>query len=266
MPPKLSNQDYQIRLKRGTAAKLTSNENTYGLQGEPFYATDTKELYIHDGTEYVKVNGLTITPIADSTYDLGSSSNYYANLYTDRIYLNSTAYIDGASAGELVMEGTLIADKLMQIDAPTGNPEFNFKENGTTRAKVYYDIANDRLVFQNNQNNNDDAIYFTDSLEITGKFTTGSGRIKNTTRVTTTYTILVTDEVIFANTDSAGYTVTLPAGVEGQTFIIKNTGSSGNTLTIAPNGSEHLLGANSNSTLSDAEDLEITYNATDGWY
>ena len=53
MPPKLSNQDYQIRLKRGTASKLTSNEDTYGLQGEPFYATDTRELYIHDGTEYV---------------------------------------------------------------------------------------------------------------------------------------------------------------------------------------------------------------------
>lgn len=162
--PRLNNATQKLRLQQGLASFLTTAENNYSQSGELFYATDSKQLYIHDGTEYKPVTAFTIIPDADSTYDLGSSSNYYANLYTDRIYLNSTAYIDGASAGELVMEGTLIADKLMQIDAPTGNPEFNFKENGTTRGKVYYDIGNDRIAFQNNQNNNEDAIFFADSL------------------------------------------------------------------------------------------------------
>jgi hypothetical protein len=96
--------------------------------------------------------------------------------------------------------------------------------------------------------------------------TDGVGKQVNTTRVTTTYTILTTDDVVFANTDSVGYTVTLPAGVEGQTFKIINSGSSSNNLTVAPNGSEHLLGANSNFTLADGETLILTYNATDGWY
>lgn len=99
-----------------------------------------------------------------------------------------------------------------------------------------------------------------------GSVTTNYGRIKPPTRVTTTYTILVSDYEVFGNTDSAGFTVTLPAGVEGQTFRIVNTGTSGNTLTIAPNGSEHLIGVNSNYTLADGEALILCYNATDGWY
>lgn len=99
-----------------------------------------------------------------------------------------------------------------------------------------------------------------------GNLQTQRGRIKNTTRVTTTYTILTSDEVIFANTDGGAYTVTLPAGVEGQTFKITNSGSTGNNLNIAPDGSEHLLGANSSFALADAESLIITYNTTDGWY
>lgn len=86
------------------------------------------------------------------------------------------------------------------------------------------------------------------------------------TRVTTTYTILITDYQVFANTDGGAYTVTLPAGTENHALKIANTGSSTNNLTVAPNGAEHLLGANSNFTLSDGETLIITYNSSDGWY
>lgn len=91
-------------------------------------------------------------------------------------------------------------------------------------------------------------------------------RIKTPTRVTGTYTILVTDSVVFANTDSTAYTATLPAGVSGQTFKIINSGSSGNNLTVAPNGSEHLLGVNSSFILFDGETLALTYDTVDGWY
>ena len=43
--------------------------------------------------------GQTLTSDTDSTDDLGTSSIYWANTYTDKIYLNSTGILDGASAG-----------------------------------------------------------------------------------------------------------------------------------------------------------------------
>ncbi len=103
-------------------------------------------------------------------------------------------------------------------------------------------------------------------LEAAGHITSTGKRIKNTTRYTTTQTIPVTDHIVFANTDGGAYTATLPAGVEGATHKIINSGSSSNNLTIAPNGSEHLLGINSNFVLADAETLDITYSGVDGWY
>jgi len=68
------------------------------------------------------------------------------------------------------------------------------------------------------------------------------------------------------NTSSAGFTYTLPAGVQGQQYKIVNTGTSGNTLTITPAGTENLIGANSSFTLQDGESIIIGYDETDGWY
>jgi len=102
-------------------------------------------------------------------------------------------------------------------------------------------------------------------LTINGLFETTTGRIVNTTRVTTTYPILAADEEIFGDTDGGAFTVTLPAGVAGTKYRIMNTGTSGNTLTIAPNGAELLKGVNSNFTLNDAEALLIVYESTEGW-
>ena len=96
--------------------------------------------------------------------------------------------------------------------------------------------------------------------------TTTAGRIRNTTRYTTTQAIPTTDDVVFCNTDGGAWTATLPAGAEGQTFEIFNSGSGANNLTVAPNGAEHLFGSNTNFVLHDGEKLIITYNTTDGWY
>ena len=85
-------------------------------------------------------------------------------------------------------------------------------------------------------------------------------------RVTTTTTLDETAYHWFCNTDAGAYTVTLPAGEQNQAYRIINTGTSGNTLTVAPNGSENLLGANSSFNLSDKESLVIIYDTTDGWF
>jgi len=66
-----------------------------------------------------------------------------------------------------------IISNLMQINHASGNPEFNFQERGTTRGKVYYDVDNNRLVFQNNKVSTQDAIYFAEHITTTGNINPG---------------------------------------------------------------------------------------------
>jgi len=93
------------------------------------------------------------------------------------------------------------------------------------------------------------------------------GRIHNTTRVTTTYTALATDEIIFCDTDGGAFTLDLPVGVEGTHYKIINCGSSGNDLTVDADttGSSTVYGATT-AVLSDGEVINIHYNATEGWW
>ena len=51
----LNNTDQQIKLKTGTASQITTVVNDLGVQGEPLYATDTGEVYIHNGTKFVPI-------------------------------------------------------------------------------------------------------------------------------------------------------------------------------------------------------------------
>ena len=104
-----------------------------------------------------------------------------------------------------------------------------------------------------------------DTLEIGGTVTTGAGRIVNTTRVTAAYTALVTDHMIFADTDGGAYTIDLPAGVEGQYLRIANVGTSGNDVTIDGDGGETVMGA-ATQDLADGEIMILIYNATEGWW
>lgn len=119
------------------------------------------------------------------------------------------------------------------------------------------------------------ASLFTGDIEVYADFyvdglvTTDGGRKKNTTRKVagqSPYAIRASDDVIFLNTDAGAVVGNLPAGAEGTTYKIINSGTSGNNVTVNPNGAELLIGANSAYTLVDGTTLLITYNATDGWY
>lgn len=73
--------------------------------------TDNGTYIIYDRTDAatrltIDTNG-HVLPGADSTQTLGSSALYWSNTYTDRLYLNSTAYLDGATAGLLTTYGDL---------------------------------------------------------------------------------------------------------------------------------------------------------------
>jgi len=97
----------------------------------------------------------------------------------------------------------------------------------------------------------------------TGTMTTGGGRIVNTTRVTTTYTILASDDNVFCDTDGGDFTVTLSAGTDGQRHRIINCGSG--TLTVAPDGSELVKGLNEGADMATGVAI-LTYETTEGWW
>jgi len=89
---------------------------------------------------------------------------------------------------------------------------------------------------------------------------TGTGKVTGDTTLDDTY------GTVFCDTDSAAITITLPVGAAGKKYRIINTGTSGNNITITPNGSELLLGVNSNYTLLDGDVLIIEYDTTEGWW
>ncbi len=105
-------------------------------------------------------------------------------------------------------------------------------------------------------------------VDTEGTRTTG-GRILTATRIDHTdspYDILNTEEEVFVDTDGGAVTVNLPAGESGRTYRITNAGGSGNAVTLAPDGSEKLLGVASPITITDRSTERVTYETTEGWY
>lgn len=77
----------------GTANQITVT-NGDGVSGNPTLALPNAITL--PGT--LTITGHT-SPQADSTYTLGTSSLYWKETYTDKIFLNSTATLDGSTAG-----------------------------------------------------------------------------------------------------------------------------------------------------------------------
>jgi len=76
------------------------------------------------------------------------------------------------------------------------------------------------------------------------------------------------DNIIFVDTDGGAITVNLPAGIEGTHYKIINCGSSGNNVTLDPNGVEQVWagGAGVAFTMVDGDILNLHYNSVEGWW
>ena len=214
----------------------------------PEYNPSTKALTIRGALNISGASALTGAVTMASTLDVTGQITAEADLQVDgNFVLDGTA----ALAGTLTVQGVTIFDLtateafLVRVNSDGGDV---FTVNTSTPGAIV------------------GGTFSVSGTSLLSGTTTTFGRIKTIRRGVEQLTILVTDSVIFCNTDSAGFTATLPAGVSGQTFKVINSGSSGNLLTVAPNGSEHLLGVNSNFSLFDAETLDLTYDSTDGWY
>jgi hypothetical protein len=63
------------------------------------------------------------------------------------------------------------------------------------------------------------------------------GNISNTDRYTSNQTLTAINHKVVGDTDGGAFNITLPAGIDGTNYKITNVGSSGNDLTIIPDGS-----------------------------
>lgn len=106
------------QLSGGNTATVSNFYGLYmpGLGGTNVTYTNRYGVYIADGSA---VNVLTTTqPLTDSTYTSGTSTKYWLAEYTDRLYLNSTAYADGATAGQFKITGLLMPVQATTAGAP----------------------------------------------------------------------------------------------------------------------------------------------------
>lgn len=75
-----------------------------------------------------------VAPSADSTYTLGTSSLYWKETYTDRLYLNSTAYLDGSTAGVIDFAGGTGDQIKITNTTTTQKANIKFAPNGNNWA------------------------------------------------------------------------------------------------------------------------------------
>ena len=94
--------DSSDKLRVGTTKPTDEDASGYALDNTTIGAAANKALS-NLASVAVATDFLTAT---DSTYDLGGT-NYWAQSYIDRMYVNSTAYLDGASAGFTTVIGGL---------------------------------------------------------------------------------------------------------------------------------------------------------------
>lgn len=134
-------------------------------------------------------------------------------------------------------DNVMTTGKLLKINADSGNPEFDFTESGTVRAKTYYDVANNRLTFQNNENNNADAIYFTDHITTTGNITPGGnvdGRDVAADGSKLDGIEANADVTDATNVDAAGATMNTDTTLAGNSYFLDEDTMSSNSATKVP--------------------------------
>lgn len=105
----------------------------------------------------------------------------------------------------------------------------------------------------------------TDTVKATDDFQTEKGRKANTNRITSNTILDKTYHEVYCDTDGGAFTVTLPALENGREYRIHNVGSSGNNVTLSPDGTDLLFGVNASEPIYDGEVLVITGETTEGW-
>jgi hypothetical protein len=97
----------QDTLVSGTNIKTINSTSLLGSGDIAISTTDATKLPLAGGTMSGTINTQDLLPATTATYSLGDSSHYYSNAYTTRQYFNSTAYLDGGTAGAVGITGNV---------------------------------------------------------------------------------------------------------------------------------------------------------------
>ena len=173
----------------GTTNQITVT-NGDGVSGNPTLSLPQD---IHTGASPTFAGGTltgtltsrTIAPSTDNTYTLGSTTSYFSNTYTRRVYFNSTNYVTGEYAGvtQFVTSGTgnvaefknTVNDTKFALNAVAGKGSFSIlSATADYRAfaadgggKLYWRIGNygnNSLAFRTNS---DGFTGYVDSVALT---------------------------------------------------------------------------------------------------
>lgn len=99
----LNSTTQRLRLLRGLASKITTNNNAYGGEGEPLYTTDSRQFYIHDGTSYKHQGLIRTSSTADPStteYPNDKDAGIHKNTTSGNVYLS---YNDGGTIKKVVL-------------------------------------------------------------------------------------------------------------------------------------------------------------------
>lgn len=113
----LFNRPIRLKLKQGTNANINTDvTNKIAVQGEPHYTTDTKVVYINDGTQNVPIAGRTnITEVGAATYDVSPEDHILHVTYTTT----------GAVTSLTLPSAQVVAGRLLVIKDAGGNANTN---------------------------------------------------------------------------------------------------------------------------------------------
>lgn len=179
----------------------------------------------------------------------------------------------GAIGIKLSQNSTMNGDANLQIFGGGGGQQIGILIDGSSAIGSIEDWEFEDLEFGIKHLNGG----YSDTIGIGLQFTNvdheiyyepGSSQLKNVriTDADSPYTPTYDVETIFCDTDDGVITVNLPPGENKRKYRIINVGTSGDDVTVNPNGAELLKGANASQTIAGFGELLINYETTEGWW
>lgn len=237
--------------------------------------------------------------VADTsvTRDLGTSSNYWSNLYVNNAranngvltnqYFNSTGLnvllatsnggpdsvtygVNLNNPGATDNIGIYSTDSAVvnasatpSVGILTGNKTAGTGNSGAIKLRVGTSAGGTRgkIQFQNGSEGTIGHVWTESATDGSGGWAVAAtSNITSQTSQTTTYSILSTDSLVLLNATSAGFTATLPTAVgsTGKVYYLKKTDSTFNVVTIATTSSQTIDGVVGTTLNTQNEILTIT--------